>query len=180
MIQLFNNMKEYEIMKKIYIAGPDVFEKDSIEIGKKLVALCEKYGFEGLYPLDNVVDFSQEKQKIAQDIFDANVAMIQKADIVIANLNPFRGKEPDSGTVWECGYAHGLGKAVYAYMQNTQEYITRFTPDEVTSEDGNLYDKEGMLVEDFAYPLNLMLSCSVQEIVEGGFEDALKKVAQQQ
>jgi len=29
-------------MKKIYIAGPDVFEKDSIQIGKKLDAIREK------------------------------------------------------------------------------------------------------------------------------------------
>ena len=169
-----------KIMKKIYIAGPDVFEKDSIEIGKKLVDSCEKYGFEGLYPLDNVVDFSQEKHKIAQDIFEANVKMIQEADIVIANLNPFRGKEPDSGTVWECGYAHGLGKEVYAYMQDSSEYMTRFTAEEIEVENGNVYDKKGMLIEDFAYPLNLMLSCSVKEIVTGSFEDALKKVAQAQ
>ena len=166
-------------MKKIYIAGPDVFEKDSIELGKRVVALCEKYGFEGLYPLDNVVDFSQEKHKIAEDIFKANVKMIEKADIVIANLNPFRGKEPDSGTVWECGYASGLGKAVYAYMHDSSEYITRFLEEEIELENGNMYDKQGMLIEDFAYPLNLMLSCSVQEIVTGSFEDVLKKVAKQ-
>ncbi|WP_457746254.1 nucleoside 2-deoxyribosyltransferase, partial [Sulfurimonas sp.] len=42
-------------MKKIYIAGPDVFESDSIERGEKLVALCKEYGYIGLYPLDNVV-----------------------------------------------------------------------------------------------------------------------------
>jgi nucleoside 2-deoxyribosyltransferase len=59
-------------MKKIYLAGPDVFEKNSIELGKHYVKLCEKYGYEGLYPLDNVVNFNQEKQKIAQDIFLAN------------------------------------------------------------------------------------------------------------
>lgn len=50
-------------MKKIYIAGPDVFEQDSIEIGKNYVKLCKKYGYKGLYPLDNIVDFKQEKEK---------------------------------------------------------------------------------------------------------------------
>ena len=48
-------------LKKIYIAGFDVFMQNSIEIGKNYVELCKKYGFEGLYPLDNVVDFNQEK-----------------------------------------------------------------------------------------------------------------------
>ena len=169
-------MKEYEIMKRIYIAGPDVFEKDSIEIGKRLVALCEEYGFKGLYPLDNVVDFSQPKQKIAQDIFQANRAMIEEADIVIANLNPFRGKEADSGTVWECGYASGLKKKVYGYMQSTKTYIEQFNGDEKELVDGVYRDKEGRVIEDFAYPINLMIACSVEEIVEGSFEDVLQRV----
>lgn len=49
-------------MKKIYIAGFDVFEPNSIEIGKKYLEVYKKYGFIGLYPLDNVVDFNQEKR----------------------------------------------------------------------------------------------------------------------
>ena len=36
-----------------------------------------------------------------QWIYRANVAMIQRADLVMANLNPFRGAEPDSGTAFE-------------------------------------------------------------------------------
>ena len=160
-------------MKKIYIAGPDVFEADSIEIGKSLVQMCKKYGYEGLYPLDNVVDFSQNKHKIAQDIFDANIAMIQKADIIIANLNPFRGKEPDSGTVFECGYAYGLGKEVYGYMSCTCNYIETFKQDEKFVKDGYFGDKKERLIEDFDYPLNLMLACSVK-IIEGDFENVLQ------
>jgi len=163
-------------VKKIYIAGPDVFEKNSIEIGKELVALCAKYGYEGLYPLDNVVDFSQSKHKIAQDIFIANVEMIKKADIVIANLNPFRGKEADSGTVWECGYAYGLGKDVYGYMQETKEYIEHFSEKEKFERDGYFVDDKERLIEDFAHPINLMIACSVKEIIEGGFEDVLKRL----
>ncbi|QOP41095.1 nucleoside 2-deoxyribosyltransferase [Sulfurimonas marina] len=164
-------------MKKIYIAGPDVFEKDSIEIGKQLVKLCREYGFEGLYPLDNVVDFSQEKHKIAQDIYDANAAMIKKADIVIANLNTFRGKEADSGTVWECGYASGLGKEVYGYMQNTDSYITNFNDDEKFERDGYCVDTKERMIEDFDHPINLMIACSVKKIIAGEFEDVLKAIA---
>ena len=164
-------------MKKVYIAGPDVFEVNSIAIGKDLVALCGKYGYEGLYPLDNVVDFSQSKQKIAKDIFDANINMIQEADIVIANLNAFRGKEPDSGTVWECGYAVGLGKEVYAYMADTRDYIDTFDENEKFQKDAYMCDKEGKLIEDFGNPLNLMLACSIK-IVQGDFEDVLKKLTE--
>jgi nucleoside 2-deoxyribosyltransferase len=163
-------------MKKIYIAGPDVFESDSLQIGKRLVKLCLEYGFEGLYPLDNVVDFSQDKHKIAQDIYEANILMIQKADIVIANLNSFRGKESDSGTVWECGYAFGLGKDVYGYIDRSGNYIDQFDNDEKTQKDGYEVDDKNRLIEDFEYPLNLMIACSVKELIVGDFEDVLSKI----
>ena len=160
-------------MKKIYIAGPDVFEKDAVERGKKYQELCSEYGYEGLYPLDNEVDFSVGKQEAARQIFEANRHMIDECDIVIANLNPFRGKESDSGTVWECGYAYAKGKKVYGYMKEVCDYIDRFSEKEKREENGRFYDKDGRAIEDFSHPLNLMLACSI-EIIEGGFEDVLK------
>jgi nucleoside 2-deoxyribosyltransferase len=161
-------------LKQIYIAGPDVFERDSIEIGKKYTDLCEKYGFKGNYPLDNVIDFNQGKRKIAQDIFQANEQLIDKSDIVIANLNTFRGKEADSGTVWECGYAYAKGKKVYGYMKCCRDYIEEFS--DAKEEDGMFWDADGKSIEDFNYPINLMIACSTIEIVEGGFEDVLKLI----
>jgi nucleoside 2-deoxyribosyltransferase len=163
-------------MKKIYIAGPDVFEPDSIEIGQRYAQLCEKYGFIGMYPLDNVIDFAQEKRKIAMDIFEANVELIKQADYVVANLNSFRGKEADSGTVWECGYAFGLGKKVYGYMDSTKPYPQQFSEDERSFGGEFFVDTDGRMIEDFDYPINLMIACSSMKIVEGGFEDALRAI----
>lgn len=163
--------------RKIYIAGPDVFEPNAIKIGKEYVELCEAYGYIGLFPLDNVVDFSQDKKKIASDIFLANKNLIDEADIVIANLNPFRGKEPDAGTVWECGYASGLGKDVYAYIDSDLTYIERFSENEKHIADDNLsFDVDNRLIEDFEHPFNLMIACSVKKIVVGTFKDVLKNI----
>jgi nucleoside 2-deoxyribosyltransferase len=163
-------------MKKIYIAGPDVFEPNSIKIGRKYSNLCEKYGFKGLYPLDNVVDFNQEKRKIAQDIFKANVELIKQADIIIANLNPFRGKEADSGTIWECGYASALGKKVYGYIAKNLNYIDTFNEDETKKLNGIVVDLDSKTIEDFDYQINLMIACSVEKLLIGGFEDCLKEL----
>jgi len=163
-------------MKKIYIAGPDVFDKNSIEIGKKYVELCKKYGFEGLYPLDNKVNFMQEKHKIAQDIFDANKAMIEECNIVIANLNSFRGKEPDSGTVWECGYASALGKDVYVYIHRSTTYLEQFGDDEKLFSENGFVDLQEKIIEDFDHPFNLMIANSIKGLVIGSFEDALKLI----
>ena len=101
-------------MKKIYLAGPDVFLPNAIEEGESLKALCQNYGYEGLFPMDNVIS-GQTPQEIALKIQEANKQMIHACDIVIANLSPFRGPEPDSGTVWEVGYAQAFGKKVVGY-----------------------------------------------------------------
>ena len=166
------------MVKKIYIAGPDVFELDSIKIGQRYKELCVNYGFNGLYPLDNEVNFNQEPQKIARDIYDANVALIKECDIVVANLNPFRGKEADSGTIWECGFAYALGKEVYGYMDKKTTYINTFKQNEtIQNETHGLLDLDNRVIENFELPINLMIGCSVKEIFEGTFEDVLKELS---
>lgn len=160
-------------MKKIYIAGPDVFELNAKEIGIEYKKICKKYGFEGLYPLDNEINFTT-KQETAKVIFEQNVKLINQADIIVANLNNFRGKEPDSGTIWECGYATALGKDVYAYMNNTNSYIQRFNENEKKLNKNIITDADDKVIEDFDLPLNLMLGCSIKKIIEGSFEEVLK------
>lgn len=166
-------------MKKIYIAGFDVFKNDATAIGNEYKKLCESYGFIGMFPLDNLADYSGDSVDIAKEIFIANKKLIEKSDLVIANLNPFRGKEPDSGTVWECGYAFGLGKKVYGYIEEDKDYIERFESSEKIKSNpinGLYLDSNGMIIEDFDNPFNLMISCSLEKTVIGGFENALKEV----
>jgi nucleoside 2-deoxyribosyltransferase len=40
-------------MTKIYLAGPDVFLPDAVDIGRRKVDLCRRHGLIRLYPLDN-------------------------------------------------------------------------------------------------------------------------------
>jgi nucleoside 2-deoxyribosyltransferase len=41
---------------KIYLAGPDVFLHDAVEIGRRKVELCRRHGLTGRSPLDNAID----------------------------------------------------------------------------------------------------------------------------
>lgn len=157
-------------MKKIYIAGPDVFLPNAKEVGEAHKKICEKYGFKGLFPLDNEIS-GDTKHDIAKKIAFANIDLIKECDIVVANLNPFRGKEPDSGTVWECGFGYALGKEVVYYMDDTRAYIDRFSQDE--KKDGK--DLNGRDIEDFDLPVNLMISCTAK-VVQGDFELAIKSL----
>ena len=52
---------------KIYLAGPDVFLPDAVEIGRRKVELCTRHGLTGLYPLDNAID-PAAKRRLAGDI----------------------------------------------------------------------------------------------------------------
>ena len=89
----------------VYIAGPDVFYPDYPERVKRLRRLCASLNLTPLIP-------GEELLHGAPEIVAHNLHMIREADAVVANLNPFRGREPDSGTCFECGYAAALGKPV--------------------------------------------------------------------
>ena len=47
---------------KIYLAGPDVFLPDAVEIGRRKAAICARHGLSGLYPLDNAIDLTSARR----------------------------------------------------------------------------------------------------------------------
>jgi nucleoside 2-deoxyribosyltransferase len=152
---------------RIYLAGFDVFRPDAVEHGRYLKSLCEAHGLEGLYPFDNEVPPAATPQQTATLICNANIAMIRRCDAVLANLNLFRGFEPDSGTAFEVGMAVALGKPVWAYFESTG------TLREMIAHDALGLDEWGFEVEDFGLPRNLMLACTwagSSSSVEGGVE----------
>ena len=143
-------------MTKIYLAGPDVFLPDAVEIGRRKAAICAAHGLTGLYPLDNAIDVSAGE--VSLNIFRGNQAMMDAADAIIANLTPFRGPGADTGTAYELGYMAARGKLCLGYSNDPTIYaerVRRFT--EVSSQDGRLVDAEELTVEDFGLSDNLMM-----------------------
>ncbi len=49
---------------KIYLAGPDVFLHDAVDIGRRKVEMCKRHGLVGLYPLDNAIDPAAEDASV--------------------------------------------------------------------------------------------------------------------
>src|SRR5882724_2775953 len=142
-------------MTRVYLAGPDVFLPDAIDIGRRKVELCARHGLIGLYPLDNAIDIAAKDASL--QIFRGNEAMMNEADAVIANLTPFRGPGADAGAVYELGYMVGRGKLCLGYSNDPSSYaerVPKFT--DVNSHDGRLVDALGLTVEDFGLTDNLM------------------------
>lgn len=158
-------------MKRLYLAGPDVFFPDANQRAETHKALCRQYGFEPLHPID-------QPTLTASHIYTTNIRLLQQADAVLANLNPFRGAEVDSGTAFEVGYAVASGKPVIGYLVNPETLADRvarlFGP--LSTQEGISRDCQGNLVETFDHPVNLMLAQSCQ-IVIGDFEAALQQMS---
>src|SRR5580704_4853149 len=141
---------------KVYLAGPDVFLPDAIEIGRRKVDLCTQHGLIGLYPLDNTVDPAAKDASLT--IFRGNETMMIAADAIIANLTPFRGPGADAGTVYELGYMAGCGKLCLGYSNVASSYADRVRKStDVISQNGRLIDGDGLTVEDFGLADNLMM-----------------------
>jgi len=167
-----------EHKKKVYLAGPDVFEHDAIARGKKYVKIAKEKGLIGLYPLDNEIDPNSENPDY--EIFCVNKELLDSADYVVANLSDFRGHEPDSGTVWEVAYAIGKGKKVVGYINDSDPMLIRIAKKEGMNnlkKEGEVYkDAQGRHIENFGNPLNLMLQHSLHSVVHGTIADAFDEI----
>lgn len=156
---------------KVYLAGPEVFLPDAVEVGQRKRELCRRYGFEGLYPLDNEIEPDAD-EPLCRSIFTGNVNMIRMAGALIANLTPFRGVSADVGTVFELGFAFALGKPVIGYSNiNTDLYkrVLDFLKDGKTRlrSDGRIFGVDNFAIENFNLSDNLMI---VEALVASGHD----------
>jgi len=151
---------------RVYVAGPDVFAENHADLFDAVRATCERLGLVALIPTDCELEVGRDSPPalVAQKIQQANLAMLRSADAVIANLVPFRGTEPDSGTVFEVGFAHAIGLPVIGYGVPARPYSEQIESvfDCMRDQHGKLRERtSGTAVEDFGLPLNLMLACCV-------------------
>ncbi|MDU8351493.1 nucleoside 2-deoxyribosyltransferase [Pseudomonas syringae pv. actinidiae] len=169
---------EKKKLNSAYLAGFDVFlNKDpergaefsmsATEKGIELQAICKSFGIEGRYPLDNEIKggFSSA-EGMANEICWANYGMLFESDCIIANVNAFRGYEPDSGTSAEIAFAIAHKKPVFLYLSDDRPIYEK-----VPHTQG--VDEGGFLVENFNLPVNLMIACPAAYIAKS-FEEAVK------
>jgi len=141
--------------QRVYLAGPDVFQPDARRIGAAKAAICARHGLVGCFPLDNALEGFEPTPAFGRRIFAANLAMMESCAAIIANLTPFRGPNADDGTAFELGWFAARDRPMMAYLNDDRLLIDRATH-------RNGRDSEDQEVEDFGWPLNLMLMASVE------------------
>lgn len=137
---------------KVYIGGPAVFMVDHVfEYFRHVMEVCDQLDFEALIPYNPTLLQSDQ-------IYDYNQRLLLQADGMIADVDPFRGSEPDSGTVWEAATVRSLGKPVVAYYRDDRTVALK-----AKAQFGIDWQQQvkvlpdNMMVENWGFPLNLML-----------------------
>ncbi|MDA8376109.1 MAG: nucleoside 2-deoxyribosyltransferase [Planctomycetia bacterium] len=156
--------------KRIYIAGPNLFYANWPTFASHAQTLCAEHGLEAILPVPAVVLIGPgvtepSDAKAAGRVFRSCLEAVRNADGVIANLSPFRGSEPDSGTVVECAMAHTLGIPVIGYTGGKGPVL-----DFGTDAEGRVLAEDGGWIEQFGLSHNLMLHGVCLAIVEDSRE----------
>ena len=104
-------------MKKAYIAGPLFDDHERVYL-EKITQIVESFGFNTFLPHRDAGlvtgDFTYEKKV---KIFDVDMEYLKPADLVVALLS---GRDVDSGTAAEIGYAYKAGKRLIGVSATTK------------------------------------------------------------
>jgi nucleoside 2-deoxyribosyltransferase len=148
---------------RVYLAGPEVFFPDALAQGAEKKRLCAKFGFTGVFPLDNAIAeaASLSPEALARAISHGNESLMRSCDLMIANCTPFRGVSMDAGTAFEIGFMRALGRPVLGYSNVAADHAARVraTPEAARA----WWDQETRQadIEDFGLAENLMIAIAV-------------------
>jgi nucleoside 2-deoxyribosyltransferase len=108
-----------------YLAGPDVFLPNAVAHAARKVKICRRFGLRGLPPLNDDAETVATELEVWQAIYEKDVAMMEKSDIIIADLTPFAGASADAGTLIEVGWFLGRGKPIFGYSNTPENFESR-------------------------------------------------------
>ena len=182
----------------LYLAGPEVFLQNAVQAGearkRQLDQMNATQGWPfrlvGLHPLDNEIPDFKPNRETALRIYRANIAMMDKADAIVANMVRFRGPGMDGGTAFEMGYMRGLGKPVFAYYdakpfygvsESAGLYADKVAQHVGHDPDNPAVDVDGLLIEDFGMADNLMMIGALDDAgttLQASFAEAVLRIAE--
>lgn len=164
---------------RIYLADLVRYEKNSEELYQACKKLCASFGLEAISPFDGMFDFlkteSGNPYSRAAALTENYRRLVASCDVVLADLNNYRGFECANDVGFECGMGFSMGKKLFGYMEDARPCIEKIPHQ---GEEAGYRDITGSNVENFNYPINLMFGSSMK-IYQGTFKDAIWHVAEE-
>lgn len=161
----------------VYLSTFERYDKDAKVKLDTMKTILSRYGFEGISPMDDAPGVkriqSDDVYELAYNTFDHFQQHVRNCDIILANLNNYHGYEPNDDVSFECGMAFQLGKNLFGYVDDLRPMV-ELIPN--GGEANGYRDVNGMNVEDFENPLNLMFGASFT-LFTGAFEEVVKQMA---
>lgn len=158
--------------ESIYIAGPECFYVNGNELLDAMRRKSEALGFEVTLPNDKALNLENEDlRKNADTIFENCADSMNHSTAIIADLEAFRGAEPDSGTVYELGMAYARGIRCYGYTRDKRPLVWKNQG--VALKDGIVLDETGRKLPYGDLPFAPTVIGSTK-IVEGDYDDCLR------
>lgn len=105
----------------VYVAGP-LFSDSERQVVRQIAEIAEYIGFPTFLPHRDAG--LQQGHEDAEKIFRADVAALDRATLVVANLD---GCDVDSGTAWEIGYAFAKKKRILG-VRTDRRVLEPFSP----------------------------------------------------
>lgn len=158
----------------IYIAGPEVlYLGGDLELGW-MRKLAEARGFTVTLPNDDPLALGNaDRRKDADAIFDNCALQMNRSDVIICDLDQYRGTEPDGGSIYEIGMAYGRDMRIICFTRDKRPVAVK--DPNIVLRDGQAYDREGRLVPYADLPFAASVVAS-SKIIEGDFDDALRQL----
>lgn len=153
--------------QKIYLAGPEVFAPNPLELGRRKKEICERHGLIGIFPMELVrLDTTTPKLDQGLAVYDVMERAMSDCDAIIVNMTPYHGPSMDAGSAFEMGFMRAQNKPIFAYSNTGQLFSDRvlaFWDGGVTTRpNGEREGSDGMALEEFDMHDNLMLDGSVR------------------
>lgn len=119
-----------------------------------------------------------------QSTSESGAQLERKDDILINSIARTQGLRTvvsiGSQAPFELGYAHALGKKICGYVSHLETQAARVMPNEgraiaANGDHARITDLNGLAIENFGLPCNLMLAVPMH-IIEGGLEACLQSL----
>lgn len=157
----------------IYIAGPTVFYANGAKLLGWMRTKSEAYGFGVTLPNDDVLAVTEDLQGNAVAIYDNCQQAMNHSDSIICDLAPYRGSEPDGGSIFELGMAFARGIRLYGYTRDRRPLQVKDPAARI--EDGRAVDADGWDYPYATLPFSPAIMGSTV-VVEGDYSSVLDRL----